>query len=175
MYSYLVFYEVMPREENWASTCANHKSGSDGQKGDSLRFKAATALVSRSTDICSRRWSPMSGYDIYYNDNTRRETQHTQSEHIIYYTVEPPITDPPRSGQPLYNGHARGTDCNYHRTNTLATSEKRTPPRSGQRTVIAYRAVPSPYILPPKADTETTPTRVVNNFRLYFYCMVLPS
>ena len=51
MYSYLVFCEVMPRVENWASTCANHKSGSDGQKGGSLRFKAATAPASRSTDI----------------------------------------------------------------------------------------------------------------------------
>ena len=26
------------------------------------------------------------------------------------YTVEPPITDPPRSGQPLYSGQAPGTD-----------------------------------------------------------------
>jgi len=24
---------------------------------------------------------------------------------IFSYTVEPPITDPPTSGQPLYNGH----------------------------------------------------------------------
>ena len=24
---------------------------------------------------------------------------------IYIYTVEPPITDPPTSGQPLYNGH----------------------------------------------------------------------
>ena len=31
--SYLVFCEVMPRVENCASTCANHRSGSDGQKG----------------------------------------------------------------------------------------------------------------------------------------------
>ena len=29
---------------------------------------------------------------------------------VVACTVEPPITDPPRSGQPLYNGHARGTD-----------------------------------------------------------------
>ena len=74
MYSYLVFCEVMPRVENWASTCANHKSGSDGQKGGSVRFKAVLRV--RQT-FCSRRWSPMSWYDIYYGDNTRRETQHT--------------------------------------------------------------------------------------------------
>ena len=24
---------------------------------------------------------------------------------VYIYTVEPPITDPPTSGQPLYNGH----------------------------------------------------------------------
>ena len=87
MYSYLVFCEVMPRVENWASTCANHKSGSDGQKGGSLRFKAATAPASRSTDILVTSWSPMSWYDIYYDDNTRRETQHTRIARLQLPTV----------------------------------------------------------------------------------------
>ena len=43
-YSYFVFWIVMPRV---ASTWANHKSGSDGQYGGSLRLMAATAPVTR--------------------------------------------------------------------------------------------------------------------------------
>ena len=43
--------------------------------------------------------------------------------------VEPPITDPPRSGQPPYNGH---TPC--YGMKLLSTSEKRTLLDSGQRT-----------------------------------------
>ena len=52
-YSYLVFCEVILRVANWASTWANHKSGSDGQYGGSLRLTAATARagVSSVSDI----------------------------------------------------------------------------------------------------------------------------
>ena len=42
MYSYLVLWAVIPRVANWASTWANHRSGSDGQNGESFRLTAAT-------------------------------------------------------------------------------------------------------------------------------------
>ena len=40
------------------------------------------------------------------------------------YTVEPPIKDPPRKGQPPYKGHSSRSLC--HSINTFLTSEKRT-------------------------------------------------
>ena len=49
------------------------------------------------------------------------------------YTVEPLITDPPRSGQTLR------TDWNYSRANTLETSEKRTHFASEIRTTDTNR------------------------------------
>ena len=39
------------------------------------------------------------------------------------YPVKPPITDPPKSGQPLYSGWP---DWFYHRTNAFRTAEKQT-------------------------------------------------
>ena len=44
MYSNFVLCTVIPRVENWASTCANQTSGSDGQYRDSFRPNAATPL-----------------------------------------------------------------------------------------------------------------------------------
>ena len=43
---------------------------------------------------------------------------------LVSYTVEPPIKDPLRKGQPPYKGHS--SRSLYHSTNTFLTSEKRT-------------------------------------------------
>ncbi len=56
--------------------------------------------------------------------NTNRITQ------ILVTTVEPPIKDPLRKGQPLYKGHSSGPHS--YSSSTLLTSEKRTT--SQQRT-----------------------------------------
>ena len=84
MYSNFVLCAVIPRVENWASTCANQTSGSDGQYGGSLRLSAATPLgvgsargstaiavgqsVSR-VGLCRTSWSPLMGAPV-----TRKQT-----------------------------------------------------------------------------------------------------
>ena len=53
-YSYFVFWAVIPRVLNWASTCANQRCGSEGQKGGNLRLTAeiaSAACVSSATDM----------------------------------------------------------------------------------------------------------------------------
>ena len=42
----------------------------------------------------------------------------------VEYTVEPPIKDPPRKGQPPYKGHS--SRSLFRSINTFLTSEKRT-------------------------------------------------
>ena len=45
--------------------------------------------------------------------------QATNTSKVIYmYTVEPPITDPLRSGQPLYSGQTLCYRLNFYSTNT---------------------------------------------------------
>ena len=45
----------MARVENWASTWANHKSGSAGQNGDSLRDMALTRAVAKFFGVGGQR------------------------------------------------------------------------------------------------------------------------
>ena len=49
-------------------------------------------------------------------------------------------------------------DWFYHRTNTFQTSKKRTPLNSKQRTLMSPRHTLPNTKLPPKVDSETTPT-----------------
>ena len=53
---------------------------------------------------------------------------------IYGYTVEPLLTDPPRSGLPLNNGHTSRNGMISHRSSVFLTSEKRQPLYSEQRT-----------------------------------------
>ena len=55
-YSYFVFCAVVLLVVNWASTCANHKSGSDGQYGGSLRLRVATAPAACAGGIKWNIW-----------------------------------------------------------------------------------------------------------------------
>ena len=50
-------------------------------------------------------------------------------------------------------------DWFYHRTNTLRTSEKWTPLNSEQRTLISPRRTLANTKLPPKTDSEATPSK----------------
>ena len=67
--------------------------------------------------------------------------------------------DPLKSRQPLYS---RQITCPRlicpHRTNTFRTSEKRTPLNSEQWTLMSPRHTLANTKLPPKTDSETTPT-----------------
>ncbi len=51
-----------------------------------------------------------------------------------YNTVEPPIKDPPRKGQPPYKGHSSGPLS--HSSSTFLTSEKRTTSQQRMRWLI---------------------------------------
>ena len=71
------------------------------------------------------------------------------------YTVEPPITDPPRGGYPRYNV------LRIHSCNALATSEKRTLPNSGQRTKSSCRTALHHTFLPLNSGhPEATPQKL---------------
>ena len=49
------------------------------------------------------------------------------------------MTDPPKSGQPLYSERLTCSDWFYHRTNTFWASEKQTPLNSKQWILISPR------------------------------------
>ena len=73
-----------------------------------------------------------------------------------FYTVKPLTTDPPKSGQPLYDGrtaHLPLIDFTIG-TNTFRTSEKWTPLNSEQRTLISLQRTLANTKLPPKMDSE---------------------
>ena len=68
--------------------------------------------------------------------------RHSASRNVLcvrVYTVEPPITDPPRYGHPPYNGRMVGTDRYSHINSAFLPSEIRTsltdkPLNYGRRT-----------------------------------------
>ena len=70
------------------------------------------------------------------------------------FTVKPLITDPLKSGQPLYNGRSLAPDRFYPRINTFRTSKKRTPLNSEQRTLISPQRTLANTKLPPKTDSQ---------------------
>ena len=49
---------MIRHQENCASTCANHSSGSTGQKGESLRLTADNAETSETREVESRETMP---------------------------------------------------------------------------------------------------------------------
>ena len=58
------------------------------------------------------------------NRQIHKTEDNTEEVDITLITVEPPIKDPPRKGQPPYKGHS--SRSLYHSINTFLTSEKRT-------------------------------------------------
>ena len=86
----------------------------------------------------------------------------TGNNSVVWTTVKPLITDPPRSGQPLYSGRLTCPRLIFTiETNTFRTSEKRTPLNSEQRTLIRPQRTLANTKLPPKTGQwkpQPTPT-----------------
>ena len=87
MWSNLVFWTVIPRVINCASTWANQTSGSAGQNGGSLRCTAATALsVSHgcSFSIVTDRFRHQSHQLVVYISTAMIKLLIVQQSYIVY-------------------------------------------------------------------------------------------